>query len=286
MSLPNTMNAASNRETTEPMPQLAIRPLSSEKEYVACVDLQRLTWGEAYEEVVTGSLMKVAQRVGGLAIGAFSEDGTLLGFVFGLTGVESGRLTHWSHMLAVHPRHRDRGIGRRLKEHQRELLVGLGVEAVLWTFDPLVARNAHLNLNRLGVRVVEYVADMYPGTGSVLHTFGTDRFVVTWPVAAALRSSGAEVRVHRDGHRAPVVNRGPNDRGRSVESDDIGTVSRSSMVRIRIPSDIESIQADDLRLARAWRASTRAAFQRYVDAGYVVSGFSVDDGAGYYLLTR
>ena len=76
----------------------------------------------------------------------------MLGFVFGMTGVQDGRLVHWSDLLAVRPEARDRGLGRRLKLYQRSLVAELGVTRMLWTYDPLVARNAHLNLNALGAR--------------------------------------------------------------------------------------------------------------------------------------
>ena len=101
-----------------------------------------------------------------------------------MTGVRDGALVHWSDMLAVGPEARDRGIGRRLKLYQRSLVAELGVTQILWTFDPLVARNAHLNLNALGARVIDYVPDMYGAdTGSTLHQgIGTDRFVVAWEV--------------------------------------------------------------------------------------------------------
>jgi predicted GNAT superfamily acetyltransferase len=133
-------------------------------------------------------LLSVSQKVGGLVAGAFSDAGDLVGFVFGLTGLRGGRIVHWSHMLAVDPDYRDRGVGRRLKLYQRECLRAAGVDRMYWSFDPLVARNAHLNLNRLGVLVEDYVTDMYADTGSDLHAFGTDRFVASWPVAGALQS--------------------------------------------------------------------------------------------------
>src|SRR5205085_3600896 len=136
------------------------------------------TWGESFAEAVPGSILKICQKVGGVAAGAFEVGGEerLLGFVFGLTGVRHGRLAHWSHMLAVLPEARDLGLGTRLKLYQRDLLLPLGVESVLWTFDPLEARNAHLNLNRLGAEVLEYVEDMYAGElGSELSKgIGTD----------------------------------------------------------------------------------------------------------------
>ncbi|MGH7505167.1 MAG: GNAT family N-acetyltransferase, partial [Longimicrobiales bacterium] len=197
--------------------------------------------------------------------------------------VEHGHLIHWSHMLAVHPEYRNHGIGRRLKEYQRDVLVRLGVEWMYWTFDPLVARNAHLNLTRLGARVREYVPDMYGDTGSELHSFGTDRFVVSWPVAARrapASSDGAAVR--RAARSAPVVNRAPGeDREGGVAVEDASTV------RIRVPSDVEAMQVGDLKCARAWRASTREAFVRYLKDGYSVSGFYCEGfDRCYYVLAR
>src|SRR5919201_4895873 len=164
---------------------LHVRHVRTHEEYVSCVALQEETWGAAFSERAPAAILKVSQRLGGIAAGAFDAQDRLLGFVFGITGVEHGRLVHWSDMLAVRPEFRDHGIGRRLKEFQRDALRALGVELVYWTFDPLVARNAHLNFNRLGVRVAEYVIDMYGSdTDSALHRgLGTDRFVVAWPVA-------------------------------------------------------------------------------------------------------
>ncbi|HSY82913.1 MAG TPA: hypothetical protein VK807_14175, partial [Gemmatimonadaceae bacterium] len=104
--------------------------------------------------------------------GAFDGDGPMLGFVFGVSGVIAGEIVHWSDMLAVHADARNRGIGRALKRFQRDAVLAMGIKTMYWTYDPLVARNAHLNLNVLGAQVTEYVPDMYGP--------GTDRFIVRW----------------------------------------------------------------------------------------------------------
>src|SRR5262245_8103331 len=165
---------------SSPSPDIDLRPLTSEADFAACVELQPATWGRQFAEVVPGTVLRVAKEGGGVRAGRFEPGGRLLGFVFGLTGVYHGRLVHWSHMLGVAPEARDSGLGTRLKLYQREVLLPLGVESVLWTFDPLEGRNAHLNLNRLGAEVVEYVEDMYAGEmGSELaHGIGTDRLIV------------------------------------------------------------------------------------------------------------
>ncbi|HKI96506.1 MAG TPA: GNAT family N-acetyltransferase, partial [Gemmatimonadales bacterium] len=116
-----------------------IRPLASERDLDQCIALQRRTWGNDFRELVPAALLLIAERMGGIAAGAFDARGRLGGFVFGITGVSDGRLAHWSHMLAVAPAWRDQGVGRRLKRYQRTRLRRLGVDRVYWTYDPLIA---------------------------------------------------------------------------------------------------------------------------------------------------
>ncbi len=260
-----------------------VRPLVSAADLVACVRLQQLTWGPGYRDTVPASVLKVSQKVGGLAAGAFAVDGELLGFVYGLTGLDpQGRIVHWSHMLAVHPAWRDHGIGRRLKQYQREYLRELGVEVMHWSFDPLVARNAHLNVNVLGARLVEYVPDMYADTGSDLHTFGTDRWVAEWPVsplAGALPEAVA-------GHRQAPVWSGHSD-GAGGNGGSHGEVDAPPpVVRVEIPLDAETAGPTALPELLGWRQRTRAAFLCLLGRGYGVRSFYRDAGRCFYVLTR
>lgn len=246
----------SRREAT-----VVIRALESLEDLRGCVDLQRRTWGDAFGEIVPPSMMKVATHVGGVAAGAFDEDDALVGFVFGITGVEDGTIVHWSHMLGVLPRARNHGVGRRLKEHQRAAVASVGAKTIYWTFDPLVARNAHLNINKLGVRATRYVENMYGEGTSPLHQgIGTDRLIVAWPV------SDAEV-VTRQTEIARF------------------TSANHQATRVEIPADIEALQRSDLASAKAWRERTRSELQKAFAAGLEVQGFHIDPaGRAYFLL--
>lgn len=228
-------------------------------EYHACVAIERETWGADFSECVPATILMVAQKLGGVVAGAFAADGTMLGFVFGMAGVIDGRPAHWSDMLAVRPGARGARVGERLKHYQRELARAAGAEAMYWTFDPLVARNAHLNLTRLGARVVEYVPNMYgDGTSSPLHGgLPTDRLVARWDLA-------------RDGGAGGVP---------AAASPD------ASVVRIAVPHDFHDLPTE----ARAhWRATVRETFLAHLRRGYQVTAFRRADGDAlpYYELQR
>ena len=274
-----------------PAAGVEIRPLRTTEELLACVELQRATWGDAFSDLVPASILKVSQRVGGVAAGAFDAEGRLLGFVFGLTGLERGRIVHWSDMLAVREEARDLGLGRVLKEYQRDAVRVLGGTLIYWTYDPLVARNAHLNFNKLGVRAVEYVEEMYGDTDSELHRgLGTDRFVVAWPVARheseanALASRRLAADTSDSIRLAPLLN--PDLGDGSVPDLALVEKTRPEYVRVAIPRDIFAVQAQSLDTAARWRESTRRAFQWALVRGHTVRGVYADDAGewSYYVL--
>lgn len=244
---------------TDSPSQVRIRRLATAADYAACVELQELVWG-AGDETIPPIMLQISQKVGAIAAGAFDPAGRLIGCVFGLTGPRHGRLAHWSHLLAVRPDARDQGIGRRLKRFQRDRLLAMGVPTMYWTYDPLVARNAHLNLNRLGVTVEEYVTDMYGPAdhNPVDRGIGTDRFIVRWDLKRRTR--------------------GRTGRSRFT----------SAPVEIEIPSDIHALRDRTPGEAHAWRVETRRAFTHYLKRGYGVQGFQ-GGSAGErccYLLVR
>lgn len=281
-----TEDGAGSQPHAHPTPQghsLVVRPFLGHPDYRACVELQKEIWGESFTEVVPSTILQISQRVGGVAAGAFDGNGRLLGFVFGITGLDAaGRKVHWSDMLAVREECRNLGIGRRLKDFQREMMEARGVEEILWTFDPLVARNAHLNLVRLGARVVEYVPDMYGATDSPLHQgVGTDRFVVSWAIGMSSHRMPPSRPAPTQGPPPPLVNpvaAGPPD------SVDLALARAGApLVRVQIPADIEAVQRTSLDRAASWRLNTRTAITALFGMGYRVEDIRRDDETGGFV---
>jgi predicted GNAT superfamily acetyltransferase len=231
----------------------------------------------------------ITQKIGGVAAGAFDSSDRLVGIVVGFSGIRDGRLVHWSDMLAVRSDSSGIGIGRKLKEYQRAILLETGIETAFWTFDPLVARNAHFNFNRLGARPAEYVIDMYGAdTGSVLHSgLGTDRFIMQWnlndPLVEATLSG--ELEQQESEHVNQAVNtRMVGDSSQPIEGD----LPDATVVGIEIPGDIHQVKLEAPELAMAWRTSTRRAFKWYMEKRYYVAGFRLDKQSkrGFYSLAR
>ncbi|MEX2283795.1 MAG: hypothetical protein WEE89_15020 [Gemmatimonadota bacterium] len=251
---------------------IELRPIETLAEHRACVALQREVWGAEFDEIVPASLMLAAGHVGALSIGAYTDGDELVGFVFGLTGQMNGEAVHWSHMLGVRASVRDQGIGRGLKECQRATLAGRGITRMYWTFDPLQARNAHLNLNRLGARVIEYVADMYGSSQSPLHhAIATDRVVVECPTTASAGITRAADSIVLDAQ--PVLT--PFPRPGDVSSN--GGAPRAAL--IEVPWDLQEVVAASPSKAGEWRTATRVHFQWALSNRYDVTGLHRDAAA-------
>lgn len=253
--------------------QITIRPVATYAEYRACEQLQQLVWGDEF--VVPLNLLVTVQRNGGLVLGAFAGD-ELVGFVFGfLARTADGRLKHASHMAAVRPDLRDARIGERLKRAQREFALAQDLELMTWTYDPLLARNAHLNIHKLGAICRTYLRNVYgPEPELVDGVLPSDRFQVEWwlvqsPVA---RPSAEQVAA------APLINP-------SLDAPPV--IAGEPIARLRIPLDFSAVQQRDPSVAQAWRYHFRTCAEAVFAAGYVVVDFSrADHHHGQYTLVR
>lgn len=246
------------------------------------VALQRAVWGEGFDDVVSEALLRAIDKAGGLTAGAFVEENDLVGVLVGISGVRDGALLQWSHLMAVREDFRGQGVGIALKWYQREFCLARGIESVYWTYEPLEARNAHLNLNNLGAEVIDYTRNMYGdgGESALWAGIGTDRFTVRWPLTSGRvvgRAMGQQLEMFTRGGTGPIVNE-----GRAMPD----VYPDAPRVAVEIPAAIQRVKSERPEEAAQWRESTRGAFEHYLARGYRVMGLDRAGDRPRYVLEK
>lgn len=250
-----------------------IRELSEPAELRAVHALYRTIWrtGSA-DSPVSFEQLRAMTHAGNYAAGAH-RDGGLVGACVGFFAAPVGQVLH-SHVAAVAGDARGRGVGYALKLHQREWALARGLREVTWTFDPLLRRNAYVNLVKLAARPREYLRDFYGElTDAVNAGQGSDRLLVAWDLAAPEVVAACDGRFTGVGTDAvpPALSVSTDGRPAPVRVTD-GTV------RVPVPEDVEALRRRDPDLARAWRAVVRDVLGGLMSGGARVVGFSRTGG--------
>jgi len=223
---------------------IEIRPLDAVAQVHEASRVLAEVWG-GDRSGMPPNLLQALAHSGNYAVGLYDGE-RMVGASVAFFAAPAARSMH-SHITGVLPGLQSQGLGRLLKQHQREWALARDVGHVTWTFDPLVARNAHFNLRVLGARATEYLVDHYgPMDDGVNRGDETDRIMVSWALAAPpVPTPGAE---------------------RVVAS-------------VAVPHDIEAIRKDAPTDAADWRLRVRSEFVGLLTDGLVVGGF--DDERGY-----
>jgi predicted GNAT superfamily acetyltransferase len=235
--------------------------------------MSREIWGAAERNVVPRELLLTMQLNGGIVQGAFLPDGPLVGFVFGFLGMRDGEIRLCSHQLGVKPEFRGGGIGVALKEAQRDEALRRGYPLITWTFDPLEARNAYINLHRLGVTARIYDRNHYGVMEDELNAgLATDRLEAEWRVDS--RTAAGELR-----GAVRMLGVGVDE----VPERGTLNVAAAPAALIGVPRDFQTLKRRDIELARRWRLESRDAFEAALGAGLIATDFLPE---GDYVMTR
>ena len=140
--------------------EIEIRECLTLDELSACVQLQRDVFALPEVELSPVRHLIVTKNAGGFTLGAYDGE-RLAGFVLSVPAFQRGEPAFYSHMTAVHADYQSAGVGAKLKWAQRARALELGVKFIKWTFEPVKARNAYFNLEKLGAIVVEFQENFY-----------------------------------------------------------------------------------------------------------------------------
>lgn len=231
--------------------------------------LERI-WGEALMEP---GLLRALSHAGNYVAAAYLRRGGGKEMV----GVSAGFFTAdrelHSHITGVVPEARGTGTGRMLKSHQRAWALERDISRVVWTFDPLVRRNAHFNMHVLGAMPVRYLTDFYgPMKDGLNDGSPSDRLYTVWDLHAP----------------APPV---PGTSGELVEAgaavllgqgeERPADLPRRGRLLVAVPEDVEGLRARRPTVTARLRLAVRAALVSALEAGMRITGITRD---GYYVL--
>jgi predicted GNAT superfamily acetyltransferase len=262
---------------------LRIRRLTSHAEFAKLVDIQKAVWKHDDIDLTPTHQFCITSRMGAILLGAYVGE-ELAGFVYSFPAIFWDTLRQHSHLLAVLPGYQGLGIGKKLKWAQRSWALRLGYNMITWTFDPLVARNAHLNLHTLGATTRTYWPNFYGTTSSLTHGLNipTDRLLVEWPIRTA------RVERHRqERFESHDENRLPRALERKSTAPDSwpGKVRRTvadRIVLVEIPREINTSPMAPALIA-AWQGCLRKAMQSCFERGYAAVDFLYGDRCFYVL---
>lgn len=270
-----------------------IRRAATRADCDSCVLLQRAVWGLSDLEITSAIQLIATTHAGGLLHVAESPEGQAVGFAYAFPAARDGVCHLHSDMLAVLPEYQKRGVGVRLKWAQREDALARGIDLITWTYDPLQARNAHLNLRRLGAEASEFLENLYGITTSSLHHgLPTDRLLVRWAL-----SSDRVRRIASEGEGSATVGLPPAPRINDVRWQAGWPVSSEPRLDLEdpellleIPPEWDVICQKSPWVAGDWQAKVRRAFQAYLGRGYVAADFAPTEEGGrrrpFYVLRK
>jgi predicted GNAT superfamily acetyltransferase len=245
------------------MEETIIRECTTIEEFDTCIYLQREAFGLPDLEISPRRHFIVSRQAGGWTLGAFAG-GRMVGFVHHLAAVRpNNEIYGYSHVMAVARDYQNKGVGARLKWAQRAKAMSEGHEFIKWTWDPMQARNAHFNLNRLGVTVHFYADNFYgvdydqrderPGLPS-------DRLFANWNL------------------NLPRVS--------ALSEGDAHTIAAEPARRIAIPTDWSAIVKSDAQKARDMQSRVRSEFENAFAEQLVCAAFERGNEQSHYLLFR
>ncbi len=199
-------------------------------------------------------------KIGGNVLGAFAADGEAVGFVASMPAWHGRRRYFHSLSLGVLPAQENRGLGRALKLAQRKAALRAGFGCIEWTYDPMRAKNAFFNIERLGAISRRYLADHYGRVQSRLQQgLPSDRLMAEWWLTSP------RVRRALAGKRSRAARRKP-------------------AAEVSIPADFGLLAEKQPEEACEQQRAVRTQLQEHFAQKLVISGFALEGRTGRYLL--
>jgi predicted GNAT superfamily acetyltransferase len=226
---------------------IQVRELKSLQDQDSGRKIFDLIWAMDAGTEITPNLLQAMVHSGAYLSGAFIEN-KIVGAAFAFPATNNGLHLH-SHMTAVLDEYRDKGVGYALKIDQWNWAKKNNYTQLSWTFDPLVRRNAKLNIVKLGVDISAYYPNFYGAMPDALNAGDeSDRLMVSWSTD-----------IDEPKARELITHPKPDD------------------ILIEIPEDIVAIRSKNQSESLKWRRQVREQFLAAFGKNGKVVGFSVNN---------
>src|SRR5579859_3863132 len=260
---------------------MEIREVSQPTDLQVLEDLFARVW-EVESPPITADLMRALAHSGNYVVAAMS-DGSIVGGAVAFMGREpDGEPILHSHIMGVVPGVQARGTGFEIKQHQRLWALNAGIKVVVWTFDPLVRRNAYFNLVKLGAEATKYKVHFYGDMEGINAGDESDRLVVRWRLEAPAAEAAAAGNL-RPSEFEVLLGEGVVPVLSDEDGEPVVTQAKAERILCQVPEDIVAMRSSDPGRALRWRHALRKALSGSLDEGYRIAGFT---RSGWYVLQR
>lgn len=245
--------------------KIIIRECETVKDLSECTRLQREVFTLPDIEVSPVRHLIVTKHAGGFTLGAFVEN-RLVGFVLSVPAFFGSEKFFYSHMTAVSADFQSHGIGTKLKWAQRTQALSENIKLIKWTFQPVQARNAFFNLEKLGAIVRRYKPNFYGTDYSTFDKQGkeigldSDRLFAEWNLKS---------------EKVKKLAKGEN----FTETDEIART-------IEIPNDWNGLLKSDAEFAKSEQTRVKGEFENAFAENLICRSFVRDEQNPKYLLFK
>ncbi|PLR79838.1 hypothetical protein CVD25_09700 [Bacillus canaveralius] len=251
--------------------QIVYKHIQDLKEIEEVVSFQEEIWSR--DTVTPLPQLLAACHHGGSVIGAF-DHGDLVGFSYGFSGYKDGQPYLISHMTAVNPKYQNLGIGLKLKLKQREWAIEYGYQKIVWTYDPLEARNAYFNLNKLGAYTKTYIESYYGEMNDKLNRgLPTDRLLAEWDICSIRVTNALEGTLQNEFSAKkyqPLL--GWRESGDIPIPLDEVIIANDRGYLVPVPAYFQCLKQVNNEAAKAWRYKLRNVVSDAFSKGYRATG--------------
>ncbi|HSK72134.1 MAG TPA: GNAT family N-acetyltransferase [Pyrinomonadaceae bacterium] len=245
--------------------KIEIREVTDLEGLADCIRLQKEVFATPDLEISPVRHLIVTKSAGGWTLGAFYGE-KLVGFVLSVPAFRGSERYFYSHMTAVDKDFQSHGIGAKLKWAQRERALSEGINFIKWTFQPVQARNAFFNLEKLGAVIREYKPNFY-GTD---YSTSAEQDEVT-----GLDSDRLYAEWNLESEKVKKLAQGE----KFIETEE-------AVATIEIPNDWNNLVQIDSQKAIDEQTRIKEEFQKAFAEGLIAKGFERRETNPRYLLFR